>query len=133
MTTRPVTISNVVMSVLSNVTVEIYTENMEKQLIFVLISFLRTASKQSVPLTGFPKLSITQMVTEVCSSIVSQSTEFFTIHVSVRLSDRSKVTQSKINFVKNCPQGGLNSQPPDHQSTALSTVQSHYLVVLVNH
>ena len=41
--------------------------------------------------------------------------------ISVRLSDRSKVTQHKINFVKKCPQWGLNSQPPDHQSHALLT------------
>ena len=53
--------------------------------------------------------------------------------ISVRLSDRSKVTQHKINFIKNCPQWGLNSQPPDHQSHALPTVLSHYLVVDVNH
>ena len=39
--------------------------------------------------------------------------------ISVRLSDTSKVTQHKINFVKNCPQWGLNSQPLDHQSHAL--------------
>ena len=32
-------------------------------------------------------------------------TEFFTIRVSVRLSDRSKVTQNKINFVKIAPSG----------------------------
>ena len=49
--------------------------------------------------------------------------------ISVRLSDRSKVRQNKINFVKNCPQWGLNSQPPDHQSHALLTVLSHYLAV----
>ena len=30
--------------------------------------------------------------------------EFFTLGVSVRLSDRSEVTQNKINYVKNCPQ-----------------------------
>ena len=42
--------------------------------------------------------------------------------ISVRLSDRSKVTQHKINFVKNCPQWGLNPQPPDNQSNALLTV-----------
>ena len=42
-------------------------------------------------------------------------------HISVRLSDRSKVTQNKINFIKNCPLWGLNSQPPDHQSHALPT------------
>ena len=47
------------------------------------------------------------------------SFEFFTIHVSVRLSDRSEVTQHKINFVKICSQWGLNSQPPDHHSHAL--------------
>ena len=39
--------------------------------------------------------------------------------ISVRLSDRSKVTQNKINFLKNCPQWGLNSQPLDHHSNAL--------------
>ena len=49
------------------------------------------------------------------------SFEFFTLGVSVRLSDRSKVKQNKINFVKNCPQWGLNSQPLDHDSNALTT------------
>ena len=39
--------------------------------------------------------------------------------ISVRLSDRSEVTQHKINFIKNCPKWGLTSQPPDHQSNAL--------------
>ena len=39
--------------------------------------------------------------------------------ISVRLSDSSEVTQNKINLVKNCPQWGLNSQPPDHQFYAL--------------
>ena len=42
-------------------------------------------------------------------------------HISVRLSERSKVTQNKINFIKNCPQWSVNSQPPDHQSHALLT------------
>ena len=46
---------------------------------------------------------------------------FFTIRSSVRLSDRFKVTQHKMNFVKNCSQWGLNSQPLDHQSGALTT------------
>ena len=53
--------------------------------------------------------------------------------ISVRLSDRSEVTQHKINFIKNCPQWGLNSQPLDHQSNALPDELSHYLVVCVNH
>ena len=30
--------------------------------------------------------------------------EFFTIYISVRLSDRSYITHNKINLVKNCPQ-----------------------------
>ena len=34
--------------------------------------------------------------------------------ISVRLSDRSEVTQHKINLIKNCRQWGLNLQPPDH-------------------
>ena len=41
--------------------------------------------------------------------------------ISVRLSDRSEVTQHKINFVENCKQWGLNPRPPDHQSSALPT------------
>ena len=59
--------------------------------------------------------------------------EFFTIRISLRLSDRSKVAQNKINFVKNLPQLDLNSQPSDHHSNALPTELSHYLVVGVNH
>ena len=43
------------------------------------------------------------------------------IRISVRLSDRSEVTQPKINFVKNSPQWGLSSQPTDHQFSALLT------------
>ena len=54
--------------------------------------------------------------------------EFFMIRISVRLSDRSKVTQHKMNFIKNCPQWGLNSQPPDHQSGGLPTVLSRNLL-----
>ena len=53
--------------------------------------------------------------------------------ISVRLSDRSEVTQHKINFVKNFPQWDLNSHPSDHQFHALPTDLSHYLVVCVNH
>ena len=34
--------------------------------------------------------------------------------ISVRWTDRSQVTQNKINFAKNCPQWGMNSQPLDH-------------------
>ena len=54
--------------------------------------------------------------------------EFFTIRITVRLSVRSKVTQNKINFVKNCTQWSLNSQPPDYQSHALPTVLGRNLL-----
>ena len=53
--------------------------------------------------------------------------------IPVRSSDRSEVTQYKINFIKKFSQWGLNSQPPDHQSNALPDELSHYLVVGVNH
>ena len=52
--------------------------------------------------------------------------------ISVRLSHRSEVTQNKTNFIKNCPQWGLNLQPLDHHSNALPTELSHYLIVCVN-
>ena len=48
--------------------------------------------------------------------------------ISVRLSDRSEVTQHRINFVKNYPQWCLNAQPPDHQSDALQTVLGRNLL-----
>ena len=41
--------------------------------------------------------------------------------ISVRLSDKSEVTQHKINFFKNCPQCCLNPQPPEHYSNPLPT------------
>ena len=59
------------------------------------------------------------------AGIVSWEVNYWVLHdrciwcISVRLSDRSKVTHNKINFVKNCPLWGLNPQPPDHQSHAL--------------
>ena len=41
--------------------------------------------------------------------------------IFVRLPDRFKVTQHKINFVKKCLQWSLNPRPLDHQSHALLT------------
>ena len=41
--------------------------------------------------------------------------------------------KSKINFVKNRPQWGLNPQPLDHDSNAPPTELSHHFVVCVNH
>ena len=48
--------------------------------------------------------------------------------ISVRLSDRSEITQNKLNLVKNCPQWGLNSQPPDHEPNAVLTVLGRNLL-----
>ena len=48
--------------------------------------------------------------------------------ISVRLSDRSEVTQQKINCIKNCHQWCLNSQTPDHQSHALPTALGRNLL-----
>ena len=53
--------------------------------------------------------------------------------ISVRLSDRSQVTQHKINFVKNCPEWGLNPWPPDHQSPALPTELARHLLETISH
>ena len=58
--------------------------------------------------------------------------EFFTIGVSVRLSDRFNVTQNKINFVKNCPQWGWKPGPPDLQASALPTELSQHSVASLN-
>ena len=54
----------------------------------------------------------------------SNSKFTFTVRVSVRLSDRSKVTQNKINFVKNCPKWGLNP---------LFQVMWYYSLVVARH
>ena len=58
--------------------------------------------------------------------------EFFTIGVSIRLSDRFNVTQNKINFVKNCPQWGWKPGPPDLQASALPTELSQHSVASLN-
>ena len=58
--------------------------------------------------------------------------EFFTIRVSVRLSDRFNVTQNKINFVKNCPQWGWKPGSPNLQASALPTELSQHSVASLN-
>ena len=50
------------------------------------------------------------------------------MRISVKLSDRSEVTQYKINFVKNSPHWGLNPQPQDHQSNTLPTELGRHLL-----
>ena len=53
------------------------------------------------------------------SSVFYQLTWFFQDRsvwcISLRLSDRLKVTQNKLNFIKSSPQWGLNLQFPDHR------------------
>ena len=44
------------------------------------------------------------------------------LRISGRLFDRSKVTQNKINFVKNCPWWGLNPQPVRQEISEVSFV-----------
>ena len=43
-----------------------------------------------------------------------------------------KLHRTKKNFIKNCPQWGLNSQPTDHDSNALTTEISQHSVVSLN-
>ena len=70
------------------------------------------------------KLNYHSLLVKICSSMIAgnvvsipswtwggrhfgqDTVKFFTLGVSVRLSDRFKVTQNKINFVENCPQWG---------------------------
>ena len=51
----------------------------------------------------------------------SNSIGFFKTCISVRPIDRSKATQNKINFIKNCRQWSVNAQPPYHHSNAIPT------------
>ena len=59
--------------------------------------------------------------------------EFFTIVVSVRLSDRSLHREEQQNkFVKKCPQWSLKPGPPDLQANALPTELSQHSVANLN-
>ena len=53
---------------------------------------------------------------------------FFTINVSVRLSDRSSYREEQKNIVKYCPKLGLNPGPLDHHSKILLTVLGRYVL-----
>ena len=68
-----------------------------------------------------------------CHSKYVQRCTFQFLTITFLSADRSKVKQNKTNFVKNCPQWGLNSQPPGHHSSAVPSELSHYLIVCVNH
>ena len=58
--------------------------------------------------------------------------EFFTIGVSVRLSDRSLHTKGQKKFVKNCPQWGLKPGPLDLHANALPIELSQHSVANLN-
>ena len=93
-------------------------------IIFILHGFLKfTNNKQTL---GKLSYCDTIMLNNIPVHTVIPI-EFFTICISVRLSERFKVTHHKINFVKNCPQWSLNSQPPDYHSGALTTELSRNL------
>ena len=55
------------------------------------------------------------------SNFNTMALEFFTIGVSVRLSDRSLYREEQKKFVKNCSQWDLKPGPPDLQANALPT------------
>ena len=79
---------------------------------------------QKVSFILFTTCSISISSTQDCACFVYPIWVFHDKEIwrtSVRLSDRSKVTQNKINFVKNWPQWGWNPQPLDHHSNALPT------------
>ena len=58
----------------------------------------------------------------------SKLVEFFTIGVSVRLSDRSSHRDEQKKIIKNCPQWGWKPGPLDLQATALPTELSQHSV-----
>ena len=60
--------------------------------------------------------------------ILLKTIEFFTIGISVRLSDRSLFREEQKKIVKNCPQWGLKPGPPDHETNALPTELSQHSV-----
>ena len=60
--------------------------------------------------------------------MLKRQSSFFTIRVSVRLSDRSLIQGSTQKNHQNCPQRGLNPGPFDHHSNALVTVLAWYVL-----
>ena len=58
--------------------------------------------------------------------------EFFTIGVSVKLSDRSLHKEEQKKCIKNCPRGRLKPGPPDLQANALQTELSQHSVASLN-
>ena len=62
----------------------------------------------------------------------NSSVEFFTIGVSVRLSDRSLHREEQKKIVKKCSQWGLKPGPLDLQANALPTELSQHSVASLN-
>ena len=57
----------------------------------------------------------------VATTCIREAFEFFTIGVSVRLSERSLHREEQKTFVKNCPQWGLKPGPLNPEVNALPT------------
>ena len=66
------------------------------------------------------------------SDVAEVTLDFFTIGVSVRLSDRSLHKEEQKKIVKNCPQRGLKPGPPDLQVNALPIELSQHSVASLN-
>ena len=64
--------------------------------------------------------------------MVNMVIEFFTIGISVRLSDRSLYREEQKKIHQNCPEWGLKPGPPDLQANALPTELSQHSVISLN-
>ena len=92
------------------------------------------------PVTYFADLHISKIntcltslkqftLTNITKRVATITFEFFTLGVSVRLSDRSLHREEQKRIVKNCPQWGLKPEPPDLQANALPTKLSQHSAV----
>ena len=101
------------------------------------VSILRQHSVSEIIRNSDDSTRIFPCPSTITSTLRATANSFFTIGLSdAFLSDYLtdlKLHRTKKKFIKNSPQWGLNSQPPDNQSNALPDEPSHYLVVCVNH
>ena len=85
-----------------------------------------------VPRFRYPTYILCQSNTSKDLQVESGKVEFFTIGVSVRLSDWSLHRAEQKNFTKNCLQWGLKPGPLDLQANALPTELSQHSVASLN-
>ena len=75
---------------------------------------------------NFLHLDVTKTYKANCvlanKNIVTESIRFFMIKKSDAFLSEYLTDLTLHRFIKNCPQWDLNSQPPDHQSHALPTL-----------